>query len=72
VLLRSLFLQETVKDGILAQGNHMLSLAHDDDVVNVTLKSYARVFDLIADALRKGDLASRLEGPPVRPIMRRA
>jgi glutamate-1-semialdehyde 2,1-aminomutase/spore coat polysaccharide biosynthesis protein SpsF len=72
VLLRSYFLQEAVKEGLLTQGNHMLSVAHDDQVVDITLASYARVFDKVAEVVRCGNVAARLEGPPVRPIMRRA
>ncbi len=72
MLLRSYFLQEAVKEGLLTQGNHMLSVAHDDEVVGATIAGYARVFERVAQGVRKGDLAARMEGPPVWPIMRRA
>lgn len=72
MLLRSLFLQEVVRRGILANGNHMLSLAHDDGIVDETLCCYQEAMGLVADAVQKGDAAARLEGPPLKPILRQA
>ena len=68
--LRSLFQQEALKRGILTHGNHMLSLAHEDQVIDDTLAAYAEIFPLLADALRAGDVAARLEGAPIQAILR--
>ena len=70
--LRSLFQQEALARGILTFGYHMLSLAHTESDLQWTLAEYAEIFDLIADAVRRGDVTARLKGPPVRPIFRQA
>lgn len=70
--LRSLFQQEALTRGILTFGYHMLSLAHSEADVEWTLQQYAEIFAVLADAVRRGDVAARLKGPPVRPIFRQA
>ncbi|MCS6817737.1 MAG: aminotransferase class III-fold pyridoxal phosphate-dependent enzyme [Blastocatellia bacterium] len=70
--LRSLFQQEALVRGILAFGYHMLSLAHSEADIEWTLEQYAEIFAVIADAVRQGDVAARLKGPPIRPILRQA
>jgi glutamate-1-semialdehyde aminotransferase len=68
--LRSYFQQECVKRGVLTLGAHMLSVAHDESVIQELLTVYAGAVPLLAEAIRKGDARSRLEGPPVRSIIR--
>lgn len=70
LLLRSLFQQEALKRGILTQGNHMLSLAHEEEIVEETLEVYGEVFRLLAEALEQGEVEKRLAGPCIRPILR--
>jgi glutamate-1-semialdehyde aminotransferase len=70
LLFRSLFQQEAAKRGLLTHGNHMLSVAHDESVINATLAAYAEIMPVLADALRKGDTAQRLEGEPMQTILR--
>lgn len=70
--LRSLFQQEALARGILTLGIHMLSLAHTEADIEWTLEQYAEIFAVIAEAVRQGDIAARLKGPPVRPIFRQA
>lgn len=72
ILLRSLFQQEALKRGILTLANHMLSLAHSEEIIDRTLIIYREIFDLLADAIRRGDVEARLEGPPIRPVFRLA
>ena len=72
LILRSLFVQEAVKRGILTMGNFVLSYAHDDEVLRYTLNKCEEVLGFIADALKKGDWEARLEGPPIRPVFRQA
>jgi glutamate-1-semialdehyde aminotransferase len=71
-VLRSLFQQEVLRRGILTQGNHMLSLAHDATILDQTLAAYAPVFEIVAEALRRGDAEARLSGPPLQPVIRQA
>lgn len=72
LLLRSLFQQEAIKRGVLTLGNHMLSVAHDQEIVAETLNIYRAVFETIGDAVQNGEVAERLEGPPVQAIIRQA
>jgi hypothetical protein len=68
--LRSYFQQECVKRGVLTLGAHMLSVAHDESVIQALLAVYTEAVPLLAEAIRKSDARSRLEGPPVRSIIR--
>jgi glutamate-1-semialdehyde aminotransferase len=68
--LRSLFQQEALKRGLLTHGNHMVTPAHDESVIEQTLAAYAEIFPLLADAVRAGEVAERLEGPPIQAILR--
>jgi len=70
MLFRSLFQQEAAKRGLLTHGNHMLSVAHDENVIDATLAAYAEIMPIMADALRGGDVERRLEGEPMQTILR--
>ena len=70
LLIKSLFQQEALKRGILTHGNHMLSLSHDDAVVDETLAAYGEVFTLLAAAVRNGEVERRLEGPQIQAVFR--
>jgi glutamate-1-semialdehyde aminotransferase len=70
LLFRSLFQQEAAKRGLLTHGNHMLSVAHDDSVIEATLAAYAEIMPILADALQKNEIERRLEGEPMQTILR--
>ncbi len=72
MLLRSLFQQECIKRGLLTHGNHMLSLSHDDAIIDEAIAIYEEVFTVLADAIRANDVAGRLEGPPMQAVIRPA
>jgi len=59
--LRSYFQQECIKRGILTLGSHMLSVAHDEAVIQEALTVYADVIPLLA----VGDSRPR-RGAPAR------
>lgn len=69
--LRTLFQQEIVKRGILAPFGHCLSYSHTNEDVERTLAVYAECVPLWAEAIEQGQVAERLEGPPVEAIFRR-
>src|SRR5262249_22875049 len=71
LLAKSYTQQELVRRGILWNGFHTLSLAHDDAVVNQILDAYREVLPLVDEAARAGELARRLRGEPVEPVFRR-
>jgi glutamate-1-semialdehyde aminotransferase len=68
--LKSLFQQECIKRGVLFTGAHNMALAHDEDTVTRASAVYDEVFAIVADAVDRGQVATRLEGPPVEPVFR--
>lgn len=70
LLLRSLFQQECVKRGVLTLGSHLLSVSHEEAVVDATLAVYGAVLPILAEAIRTETVEQRLEGPPVQTILR--
>jgi glutamate-1-semialdehyde 2,1-aminomutase/spore coat polysaccharide biosynthesis protein SpsF len=68
---KSLFQQECLKRGILFAGAHNLCFSHSAADVDYTLRVYRTAMEILADAIRKGDVAERLEGTPVQPVFRR-
>jgi glutamate-1-semialdehyde aminotransferase len=70
--LKSLFLQESVKRGLLFTGANNMAFAHGDPEVTAACAVYRDVFPLVAEAVRHGDVAARLEGLPVEPVFRKA
>ena len=69
--LKSLFLQECVRRGLLFTGAHNMALCHGEREVSMACRVYGDVFALVAEAVRTGDVTSRLEGPPVEPVFRK-
>ena len=70
LLMRSLFQQEAIKRGLLTHGNHMLSLSHDDRVIDETLAIYDEVFTVVVEAVKAGRVEECLEGPPMQQVIR--
>ncbi len=71
LVIKSLFLQECLKRGILLAGGQNVSFSHTDEDIERTLGVYEIALAVLADALRKGDAAGRLEGRVVEPVFRR-
>lgn len=63
--LKTYFLQETAKAGILTNAKHFVSYSHEMSDIEKILEKYDVVFKQMSDALAKDDVASRLEGPTV-------
>jgi glutamate-1-semialdehyde aminotransferase len=70
LFLKSLFHQEVVKRGILCNGYHNMTYAHQPSDVERTCAVYDEVFALLSDAVNAGDVANRLEGPPMQDVFR--
>jgi glutamate-1-semialdehyde aminotransferase len=69
-LERSLFQQETVKRGILLMVTHNLTAAHDSEVIERTLETYAAVFKTLVHWLSEPNPERFLEGPMIQPVFR--
>ena len=68
--LKSLFQQECLKRGILFSGGQNVCFTHTLADIDYTLRVYRTALEILADAIRKQDVASRLEGEPVQPVFR--
>ena len=69
-VLRTLFLQETVRRGVLIP-YIAPSLSHTPEDVDWTVQVCAEALGIVAEARAKGTAEQRLEGPPVKPVFRR-
>ena len=70
-VLKTLFLQEAIKRGILLGGGMNVSFSHDDDDVTRTLATYEAALAEVAAAVKAGDAARRLQGRVVEPVFRK-
>lgn len=69
--LKTLFLQEAIKRGILTMGAHNLSFSHTPADVAWTLEAYRDIFRLLCEAVEGGDIESLLEVEVVEPVFRK-
>ena len=66
--VKTLFLQETLRRGVLVLGTHdVTTMFTDDDIAHIA-KAYAESLDVITAALADGDVASRLECDTLVPL----
>lgn len=68
--VKTLYMQECMRRGILAIGIHFLSYAHTEAEVAATLAAYDEVFPILAEAVAKNDVVSRLDCQPLRPLFK--
>jgi len=69
--IRTLFTQEMLALGFLATNAFYASYAHKPAHLAAYQAAVDATFGLIADAIRKGDISSRLKGPPAHTGFRR-
>ena len=70
LIMKSFVQQEMIKRGILWGGFHNVCFTHTQDDITKTLAAYDEVLPLLADGLRKNELASLLRGKPVEAVFR--
>lgn len=68
-LFRTLFLQELIREGVLAP-SFVISFSHSDEDVERTVDAVDRALDVYAKALQDGP-EKHLVGRPVKPVNRR-
>lgn len=66
----TLFRKEMIASGTLIIASHNLCDAHDANCIKRILKSYDHTLPIIADAVRKGDVAARIGDSVVAPMVR--
>ena len=68
--LKTFFMQEMFKIGILILGTHNISVAHDSKAREKITDSYSKVLKSIRNSLENGSLKSRLEVVPLQPLFK--
>lgn len=70
--IAALFRKEMIASGTLIAGSHSLCHAMGESEIKRVLKSYDHTFGILRQALDKGDIAERLAGATVAPMVRQA
>ncbi len=68
--IKTLFLQECYKKGILTIGTHNISYAHSISDIEILLQVYADIFSMIQRAIYEENLTSLLEVEPLAPLFK--
>jgi glutamate-1-semialdehyde 2,1-aminomutase len=66
--IKTLFMQEMLRRGVLTMGSHNLNYSHNDSIASQLLSIYAEVLPIIADAVKKKSVLSLIEGKPLKPL----
>ncbi|MDO8733448.1 MAG: aminotransferase class III-fold pyridoxal phosphate-dependent enzyme [Actinomycetota bacterium] len=66
--VKTLFLQETLRRGVLVLGTHDVTTAFTDEDIAHVAKVYAQTLEIITTALDDGDVAARLECDTLVPL----
>jgi glutamate-1-semialdehyde-2,1-aminomutase len=70
--MRSLFQQELIKRGILFLTGYNICFAHDDETIAAAIRANREALEILAAAVKAGDVEKRLEGPSVEAVFRKA
>lgn len=68
--IAALFRKEMVASGTLITASHNICFAHGHNEIHRILKSYTHTCGILREALDKGDVAERLAGATVGPMVR--
>ncbi len=66
--VKTLFLQEMLRRGVLVLGTHDVTTAFTADDIALVAAAYAETLDVIVDGLERGDVAARLECQTLVPL----
>ena len=68
--MKSLFLQETVKRGILFGGPVYISISHTDQDINTTLDVSCEALQVVKKAIKEGNIDKYMEGKKIGTVYR--
>lgn len=68
----SLFQQECLKRELLFTGVHNICFSHTDRDIDFTLRVYRTALEILAQAIKEGDVAGKVEGKMLEPVFRQA
>lgn len=67
---RTLLMQELLRRGVLAVSTHEVTAAHNEVDIEFVATQFAAAMQIVVDGIAKGDLRSRLQCEPIRPLFR--
>jgi len=68
--LKTFFMQEMFRSGILILSTHNVTLAHNKKIQGVITSKYERVLTLMKKAISEGNLKDKLEVMPLKPLFK--
>ena len=68
--IKTLFLQEMFKRGILTLGSHNISFSHSKDMVDHLIEVYAEVLPIIEKNLNNQTLLENIQGDILKPLFK--
>jgi glutamate-1-semialdehyde 2,1-aminomutase len=68
--LKTFFMQEMFRSGILILSTHNVTLAHNKKTRGVIISKYERVLTLMKKAISEGNLKDKLEVMPLKPLFK--
>ena len=68
--IRTYWIQQLVKKGILNNGTHLFSFAHKGKEIKNILNAYDQILDEIKDTINRGNLLELLMCPPAKQSAR--
>jgi len=68
--IKTFFLQEMLKQGVLTLGAHNLSFSHTKKDIDKLIKVYQEVLPLIKQYVRKGTLIENIKGDILQPLFK--
>jgi glutamate-1-semialdehyde 2,1-aminomutase len=66
--IKTRFLIETFRAGLLCAGSHNICYAHDDKDIQVVKAAYNTIMERIGQELKGGTLQANLDVPPIYPV----
>ena len=68
--IKTLFLQEMFKRGILTLGSHNISFSHTKEVVDQLIDVYAEVLPMIEKNIKNQTLLENIQGDVLQPLFK--
>lgn len=68
--IKTLYMQEMIKRGILTIGAHETTFAHSDEDINYLIKCYDEVFPILKDGIKNGKVVEMLDCKPLVPLFK--
>ena len=68
--IRTLFLQEMLKNGVLTLGANSICYAHDAAEYSNILSAYSRTLSTMAEVLSNNNITEHLSGAPIEPVFK--